>query len=74
MIIEEMQKLQDANATVQVDTKSRDQLLRELREYEDQVPEWNHQNTLWSMLYEVDNGWNYPTSKFFIALPLDLDS
>ncbi|KAG0335282.1 hypothetical protein BG000_007651, partial [Podila horticola] len=72
--LEEVERLDQAGARNPVDEVDRDQMLEELCDLEQQVPEWTYRNTCWSMLYESNVECDFSTSLFFIVLPSDLDS
>lgn len=72
MIVDAIERLNKAGVCVVVDGKDRDQILQELRDLEERMPEWDYQNTCWNLLHEGHTRVKCSTTKFFLVLPSDL--
>ncbi|KAG0352070.1 hypothetical protein BG005_008445 [Podila minutissima] len=68
------EKLENAMAVTQDDGMSRKQILEKLGQREKRVPDWDHRNVCYNMLYRAQNKWEYATSKLFIVLPSSANS
>lgn len=74
IMVEEIERLDQAGVKTQVDGKDQKQIFEELRNIEKQVPEWDYQNVCCNMLNRGRTKWDNAISSLFIALPSDLDS
>ncbi|KAG0340654.1 hypothetical protein BG000_011432 [Podila horticola] len=66
--------LDKSGANTLMNGKSQEQMLEELRDLEQQLPEWEYQSACDSTLCGKTRYSNYATSIFFLALPSDLES
>lgn len=73
MFIEEIKKLHPAGVKASVYGKDQVQILQELRDLEQQVPEWEYRNVCFCTLTDKSIQWRYAVSSLFIALPSDLN-
>lgn len=72
--LDEVEGLEKVGVKSIVDGKDREQMLEELLDLDQQVPEWEHCNTCRALLFSMDVKWEYAASILFIALPSDLDA
>ncbi|KFH74064.1 hypothetical protein MVEG_01277 [Podila verticillata NRRL 6337] len=69
-----MDRQDRAGTRSEVDMIAHGQILRDLQDYEQQLPEWVRRNDCLSLFYEVERSWDQPVSTLFVVLPSDLDS
>lgn len=74
MVVEDMERLDQAGVKVQVDGKNQSQILEELRDLEKQMTEWDYRSLCWSTLNRPKSTWDSVNSPLYIALPSDLNS
>lgn len=74
MLVDEIKQLDRDGVKVMVKGKDQAQLLKELHDRKQQVPELDYRNTCHNTIFTSCTEWDYATSAFFIALPSDLDS
>ncbi|KFH63748.1 hypothetical protein MVEG_10441 [Podila verticillata NRRL 6337] len=74
MVVEELERLDSGGVKVLVDDKDRGQLLDELHDLQQKVPEWDYRNICHNTLRDNNREYEYATSALFIVLPSELDS
>ncbi|KAG0037179.1 hypothetical protein BGZ82_003024, partial [Podila clonocystis] len=74
LLMEEIARLDESGFKAQFGEIDRAQVLIQLQELEDQLPDWDYRNVCFNMFYGVQTKWDYATSKLFIVLPSDLKS
>ncbi|KAG0028535.1 hypothetical protein BGZ82_008394 [Podila clonocystis] len=70
--MEEVEVWGRAGITTLVNGKSHEKMSEEIRDLEQQVPEWEYQSNCLSMLWSNNSFWSYPISSMFLVLPSDL--
>ncbi|KAF9381802.1 hypothetical protein CPB97_007571, partial [Podila verticillata] len=74
LLVKEIEGLDEFSFRVQFGERDRALIMTQLRELEEQVPDWDYRNVYYNMFYRVQTKWDYATSKLFIVLPSDLKS
>lgn len=72
--VHEIERLEKVGVRAFTQGKNRDQLLKDLGTFEQQVPVLDYQNMCWNTTIGAQNRWDYATSRLFMVLPSDLDS
>lgn len=73
LLLNEVERLDQVGVEAQADRKDPQQMLDELRHFDQQVLDWDYRNSCWAIVRASNNLWVYATSLYFIILPLDLD-
>lgn len=74
MFLDEIKWLNRDGIKVMVDGRDQRNVLEVLYDLEQQVPQWDHRNNCWNLVFSSYNELDFATSAFFITLPSDLES
>ncbi|KAG0340651.1 hypothetical protein BG000_011429 [Podila horticola] len=74
LLVDEIERLNQTGVKVVVDGKGQEQLLKKLRDFQQEATDREYRSTCYSMLFNKDNWWDYASSSFLIVLPVDLNT
>ncbi|KAF8977265.1 hypothetical protein BGZ52_007220, partial [Haplosporangium bisporale] len=74
MVEEELEGLDNGGVRVLVDGKDRGQLLEELHNLQQKIPEWKYRNICYNTLHGNSREYGHAMSALFLTLPSDLNS